>query len=284
MKFGQYLKTHAIDEWKRAYIDYRQLKKQIGRAEQELFAIDAGDPDDSSPGLNDDDENADWNLGAHEADRVRANAARAARAAAQGAAAGPGLNEAGLVTGRYRDVERGLDRNGVHRDDIEPGSPRKASRSPGPKPERTLSRESSNAPARALSPALSHSPSRGRSELSPEHDSDTTQGTGQALLRESPSGISGKSDGSQTRTRAFARPSAPTRDFNSPAKRRWRTGFSPDVSLRELQDAMPKQSRRFVAMLDRELERVSSFYADREEEAVKRYEELSAQWRELVSA
>jgi hypothetical protein len=37
-------------------------------------------------------------------------------------------------------------------------------------------------------------------------------------------------------------------------------------------------------VLDRELDRVSSFYADREEDAIKRFELLSLQWKELAGA
>lgn len=274
MKFGQYLRTHAIDEWKRAYIDYRQLKKQIGRAEQELLAIDAGDAEDSSPGV-EDESGFEASRAALEADRKRAAAARGARAAAQGAAAGPNLHAVGVVNGRNGDLERGRDGTDDEQDTtVKPAKP------PAEGPGRRLSSRSSHYASPALSPTFS----QGRSELSPEHDSDDTQKTGQALIRESPSDAGAKNDSpSETRTRSFSRPKPPTRDFSSPAKRKWRTGFSPDMSLRELQDAMPKQSRRFVNMLDRELERVSGFYADREGEAVERYEQLSAQWRELVS-
>ena len=277
MKFGQYLRTHAIDEWKRAYIDYRQLKKQIGRAEQELLAIDAGDAEDSSAGV-EEESGPEASLAAIEADRKRAAAARGARAAAQGAAAGPNLHEVGVVRSRNRDVERGLD--ALDDDEDEQDTTVEPAESPAEGPERRLSSRSSHYASPALSPTFS----RGRSELSPEHDSDDTQGTGQALIRESPADAGAKNDSPPvTRKRSFSRPKPPTRDFSSPAKRKWRTGFSPDMSLRELQDAMPKQSRRFVKMLDRELERVSGFYADREGEAVDRYEQLSAQWRELVS-
>jgi hypothetical protein len=276
MKFGQYLRTHAIDEWKRAYIDYRQLKKQIGRAEQELLAIDAGDAEDSSAGV-EDESGPEASLAALEADRKRAAAARGARAAAQGAAAGPNLHEVGVVRGRNRDVERGLD--GLD-DENEQATTVRSAKSPAEAPARRLSSRSSQDASPALSPTFSQA----RWELSPEHDSDDTQGTGQALIRESPADAGAKDDlRPAARMRSFSRPKPPTRDFNSPAKRKWRTGFSPDMSLRELQDAMPKQSRRFVKMLDRELERVSGFYADREGEAVERYEQLSAQWRELVS-
>lgn len=35
-------------------------------------------------------------------------------------------------------------------------------------------------------------------------------------------------------------------------------------------------------MLDRELQKTSAFYEDREIEAVRRFEDLSIQWRELA--
>ncbi|GAA5989572.1 hypothetical protein JCM10908_000534 [Rhodotorula pacifica] len=285
MKFGQYLRTHAIDEWKRAYIDYRQLKKQIGRAEQELLAIDAGEAEESTAEADDDGEDDgieghDAGRAAHQADRNRAATARQARADAQGGAAGPRLNQSGLVS-RNRDVERGLDANesDLDEDDGQQDQGAAPAGSPAALVDRKLSRQSSHSDPPPVSPTSS----QGRSELSPEHDSDATQGTGQALIRDPPSDFSGKSNAPKTRTRSFSRARPSTRDFNAPAKRRWRAEFSPDMSLRELQDAMPKQSRRFVKLLDRELERVSGFYADREEEAVKRFEELSAQWRELMN-
>lgn len=42
------------------------------------------------------------------------------------------------------------------------------------------------------------------------------------------------------------------------------------------------QCRRFFTLLDRELDKVSSFYGEREEAAIRRFEELSEQWKELA--
>jgi hypothetical protein len=66
--------------------------------------------------------------------------------------------------------------------------------------------------------------------------------------------------------------------------RRWRDGLSPSMELEEIYEKIPPQCRRFFTLLDKELERVTSFYADREAEAVERYEQLSYQWKELASA
>lgn len=66
-------------------------------------------------------------------------------------------------------------------------------------------------------------------------------------------------------------------------RRRWREGFSPNMDLPELFEHMTPQCRRFFTLLDRELERVTGFYADREEEAVRRFQQLRAQWDELAS-
>lgn len=47
-------------------------------------------------------------------------------------------------------------------------------------------------------------------------------------------------------------------------------------------NSLGPQCRRFFTLLDRELDKVSTFYGDREEGAVKRFEELSSQWKELA--
>lgn len=283
MKFGQYLRSHAIDEWRRAYIDYRQLKKQIGRAEQELVAIDAGERKESPSSDSEDADGRAFGRSSHQADRLRAAAARAAREAAQGGAAGPKLHDSVFV-GTMRDIERGdgestLDEDGDEDEDEDEVGGRPAAAQPK-RARRTLSGATSSEQSAKddptgvdlppLSPAMSDAP--------PEQDSDATRNSGQPLVRDGP-----RSDSvEQKPDMARSRPSY--RDFDTPGKRRWRAGFSPDMKLDELKRKMPKQSRRFLSMLDHELERVSGFYGDREDEAVKRYEELSAQWHELVSA
>ncbi|SGY45788.1 BQ5605_C001g00338 [Microbotryum silenes-dioicae] len=69
-------------------------------------------------------------------------------------------------------------------------------------------------------------------------------------------------------------------DFNP---KNFRPGFSNSMLLLRLLELAPPASKRFFGLMDDELERVSSFYADRETEAFARFEELSGQWKELQS-
>lgn len=115
--------------------------------------------------------------------------------------------------------------------------------------------------------------------------SDSTQGTDSPLKRQM-SRASVASNSSATggllkrlqmrRSESFITKSG---DFNP---KKWRAGYSARLSLRELYDAVPPASRKFFAILDRELDKVDTFYQDRESEAIKRFEELSVQWKELA--
>lgn len=67
-------------------------------------------------------------------------------------------------------------------------------------------------------------------------------------------------------------------DFNP---RRWRRGFDNDMKLREVLERCPPQSKRFFHLLDRELDRVCSFYAEREDEYQRRFDELRLNWQQL---
>lgn len=75
----------------------------------------------------------------------------------------------------------------------------------------------------------------------------------------------------------------PAGDFNP---KKWRKPFRGDMSISEILDvceSLPApQSTKFIAMLDRELHKTSTFYEDREADAVRRFEDLSLQWRELA--
>lgn len=63
--------------------------------------------------------------------------------------------------------------------------------------------------------------------------------------------------------------------------RHWRAGYPPTLTLDELLKILPRACRRFFTLLDRELEKVSAFYQEREDEAVKRFNDLAVQWKEL---
>lgn len=63
--------------------------------------------------------------------------------------------------------------------------------------------------------------------------------------------------------------------------KKWRKGYSPNLSLPELLAILPPTCKKFFALLDRELERVEAFYKERENEAIKRFDDLQSQWKEL---
>lgn len=75
----------------------------------------------------------------------------------------------------------------------------------------------------------------------------------------------------------------PAGDFNP---KKWRKPFTSNMSIAQVVDLCESLSAphcaKWFTILDRELDRVSKFYEDREAEAVKRFAELSMQWKELA--
>lgn len=262
---------------------YRQLKKQIGRASDELADIDEGGTGDVG-----DDPSGRSVPGAHAAAAERERAARVRESQLrQGGSAVPGAREPGGgdlhdVADEDRDLERGDHGSGSD------GRPRVA---------RLPKRDSNGAPAKSPTPAppaTSPLPSPGFSVMSSsagDPNSDDTNNSRKPINRLD-SQVSRKSPEREERSSGlphpFTRKPSLARDAiaGRPAdsRRKWREGFSGNMELDEVVEKCPTQCRRFFALLDRELERVSGFYADREAEASKRYEELSAQWRELAGA
>jgi hypothetical protein len=75
----------------------------------------------------------------------------------------------------------------------------------------------------------------------------------------------------------------PTLALSSPSSKsnKWRGGFPATLTREQLEIQLPDSCKRFFVILDRELERVQGFYGEREENAVKQFQELSSQWMEL---
>ncbi|GAA5899437.1 hypothetical protein JCM6882_009116 [Rhodosporidiobolus microsporus] len=261
MKFARYLNSHAIDEWRRAYINYRQLKKQIGRAEEELMRLDE-----------EEEEGGGTNGGQEE--RRRQDSSRSTAAAPR---QGPAHDERREAD---RDLERGRDQDDEADDEGAEEQHRDHDARHGSRPATPLSPVSShhveNSPL--ASPGIFH-----LSHASPDH-SDETGTTSRPLVRPT----SRTSSRHAVSVPHVPRPPPPGRGTSQRKEtlkgpnRRWRQGLSPTMELEEIHKEIPPQCRKFFTLLDRELERVSGFYADREGEAVKRYEDLSAQWRELA--
>ncbi|BGP02696.1 EXS family protein/ERD1/XPR1/SYG1 family protein [Rhodotorula toruloides ATCC 204091] len=274
MKFGRYLAAHQIDEWKRAYIDYRKLKKQIGRAEEELFDIDSGGIGETGEAGEDVRETA-------QDDERRAGSARRLQRQTSSSAAPEAVEEDGVAeAANGRDLERGSSEND---DDDEPTSPSSHNKRSQNSSSRAVKSRQSQPPA-STPP---HSP--GLSSSSHEHVSDTTQNTDRPLVtrkESSKSGISLKQQTSeQPLTQRHTRRFSTSKPAQGPRGQdgRWRKGLKSNMELSEVYERIPPQCRRFFTLLDRELERVTSFYADRETEATKRFEQLDAQWKELAN-
>ncbi|BGP16090.1 hypothetical protein JCM10213_007531 [Rhodosporidiobolus nylandii] len=251
MKFGRYINSHAIDEWRRAYINYRQLKKQIGRAEAELLELE--------------EEEEDGMKEARPA-RRRSSAKPADSGRQEGGDEAPSSpRQSRLVSFEQRDLERGrLDQPG--KEDDEGGAAKKDGRPPLP------GSLSSHQPSSEAPPA-----SRRLSRVSSaSHDHSDGTGTSSRPL------VRGGSQHSGHSLRLLRKPSDPKKDSARGPNRRWRDGLSPSMDLAEICERIPPQCRKFFTMLDKELERVSGFYSDREAEAVERYQQLSAQWKELA--
>ncbi|GAA5999027.1 Syg1p [Rhodotorula paludigena] len=273
MKFARYLNSHAIDEWRKAYINYRALKKQIGRAEDELLRVDEGytpatdrpaSPHDPTRGTVAPEEHAEF---------IRDRQYRPGDAAGAHHAGGGALEEPDLERGRSDEDE----------DEQNDATLASSARHP---PRRENGQSGSRAPSVNNKRPVSPLPSPDHSSSLGDPLSDDTQHTGRPLVQAarkpatSPQGDrhTDLSHGSTSPIKRLS--SQPTR---LDQRRRWREGFSPNMDLPELFEHMTPQCRRFFTLLDRELERVTGFYADREEEAVRRFQQLRAQWDELAN-
>lgn len=71
-------------------------------------------------------------------------------------------------------------------------------------------------------------------------------------------------------------------DFNP---KKFRNGFtdSSSTTISDFKASLSPQCKRFFDILDKELDRVADFYAEREEEAVKRFQELELNWKQLTA-
>lgn len=237
-----------------AYINYRQLKKAIGRAEQEWLEIDSQHDD------NDEDEDEDDS---------------------QHRQSGEGDDE--HLTRRVR--------LGPHDTDLERGEAGEGKRV-------QIHRAAHEA---TLAPTMSTSPTSNPSGFS--------SATVPAPSTRSRRATSVRSHRSTASTRFRARlasyslpgPSSPTKSAHDPSAakpsnrddfitragdfnpKRWRAGFDAAMDLDDERRKVPEHSARFFDQLDAELDKVTEFYKAREDEAGNRFDELSAQWHELVT-
>ena len=241
MKFGQELKQHSIDEWRKAYINYRYIKKLIGRAQLELEELDE----------------AGGAVPAPEAVHVIVDGN------GEGVEGGPtGFTSSPPTSPRLRKEEQQAketvvppeDGDGVGRRDMEEGE-----EPPSSEEDHRLAKQYSNGhesiPELVMFPGPMQSGSNGGQQ---------TRATTGGLLR----GLT------------MRKGSIPLVSDDAQKKdKKWR--YSPDTSLPDLLEQLPPASRKFFAVLDREFDRVSDFYEARELDAVRRFENLKEQWEAL---
>jgi hypothetical protein len=246
-----------IPELTFSFLQYRQLKKQIGRAEEELIAIDEGADEEKPPA---------------------AVKAKAEQRKGNGVPPPPQRDE-------QVDLERGKDESEEANDEVAADQGR---RNRSSRPASPLSPTSARSVRSVVeSPLASPGLDDVLSNSSREH-SDATHATDAPLVRAQSRASSHRSHQQPPQSpRPVQNLATHTSHRNNRPRvpsRRWRDGLSPSMELEEIYEKIPPQCRRFFTLLDKELERVTSFYADREAEAVERYEQLSYQWKELASA
>ncbi|KAL8291362.1 hypothetical protein RQP46_002340 [Phenoliferia psychrophenolica] len=264
MKFGRYLKDHSVEEWRRAYINYRLLKKAINKAALELEE------------------------GAEPVDPNRP---------------GEGLRRQASPDELERDLERGTQAD-AEEDEDDDGEPDgvEGQRTSGP-------RQSAPRPSWPAIPDLDPTSPAFSFRVDPPIQSATaTQRSTSGGNESQPSTVTTEHTASsmqhflQSSSTPNPRPparrdsrAAPTRQISIPRidmyltgamdvnPKKWRTGFPPTLSLPELLEILPPACKRFFTLLDRELDRVETFFKERETEAIKRFDDLQSQWKELAS-
>ncbi|GAA6063122.1 hypothetical protein JCM10212_002325 [Sporobolomyces blumeae] len=260
MKFARYLASHQIDEWHRKYIDYRALKKQIGRSEEELLELEAGNAENEDRSAN-----------------PRKNAPKPREQPGhQSTSPSEDAGDAGPI-----DVD-------TPQDDLESGRGAESDDADDERARRVRRNGSYGADSAASSAAVKTasairpSPLRRNSALSSSsrERSDETTRTNTRLVSKPPADKVDKTIGRRTSTDKFRTGERFRSD--DPTRRKWRFGLTPQDSLEDVLDKCPPQSRRFFKLLDRELDKVNAFWEDRQQEAIDRYDALGEQWKELA--
>ncbi|KAI5475192.1 SPX and EXS domain containing protein [Pseudohyphozyma bogoriensis] len=242
------------------YVNYRILKKLIGKAEKELEGEDEAqespqESDENERGRQDRD--VELGLGG-------------------GGARGGGESEA------QGERHGGRDGDAADDEDEDDGEPEVEADDVKP-----TTRPLSPAAKRVASDShiLSEDSSGGVSEV----PTATTQQSQKPFFRRDSYASTTTQRSATEQPPTSARPTSRRRDASFAITaagelnpKRWREGYPPTMSLPELYDKLPKANRKFFTVLDRELDRVSSFYQEREDDAVKRFQDLSSQWRELA--
>ncbi|GAA6010693.1 hypothetical protein JCM11491_002899 [Sporobolomyces phaffii] len=266
MKFARYLASHRIDEWRNGYVDYRQLKKQIGRAEDELLEMD--------------------DAGTGESDAVRKPKPSRRPTTESAVSISAPVHAVEDYRAHEMDLERGEGaEDSDDADDERVGTPAPLSKSPdvyehgqhSPPPAATDDDQDSVLKRPSTPRRLS-----GLSASSREHSDETTK-SGTNLVQKP----------SIDRKASKPRLPRPNGDLykpgmermrsheETPTLRKWRFGLTQKDTLEQVIDRIPPQSKKFFKLADKELAKVESFWEDRMEQAKARFEELGQQWQEL---
>ncbi|KAM0787692.1 hypothetical protein ACM66B_003754 [Microbotryomycetes sp. NB124-2] len=289
MKFGATLKQHRVEEWRTGYINYRLLKKQISKAAQELDAIDDGQ-----------DVEARVCVTASGGGRSGCATAAVARSRAASTKNPPRISdeEDGNSQHSAQDTSNGANAGDRRMATIATNGHDKPRSISMPTWDSQHASQSMTIPKKAssslrksavidergilvgsptesdLSTAI-HNASRPSGSDSPRRRNSTASNRSQQSA--SSAGLIRRIRSTRTKS-ATAGGLTPAGDFNP---RKWRKPFSSDMTFEQVFELCPPTSQRFIETIEGELERVVKFYEGRESDAVKRFEELSAQWQEL---
>ncbi|GAA5943461.1 Syg1p [Sporobolomyces koalae] len=275
MKFARYLASHRIDEWRNGYIDYRQLKKQIGRAEDELLELERNEKPGELP----------REIQQQPKRRETVDSA-ASNASPRHAVEDYLAHEADLERGAGAEDSDDADDERVKLPDVLSKSPDSYVQSPLSQPGNDVEVNEEDddhyGSIGARPPTLRRT--SGLSTSSREH-SDVTTKTANGLIAKPPN--SRKSSKARL-TRSAGDHFKPNLESaraadERPTLRKWRFELSHKNSLEEIMDRIPTQSQRFFKMTDKELAKVEAFWDDRMEQALKRFDELGQQWTELAT-
>ncbi|KAK4056864.1 Xenotropic and polytropic retrovirus receptor 1 [Microbotryomycetes sp. JL221] len=282
MKFGATLKQHRVEEWRTGYINYRLLKKQIAKAAQELDAIDDGDLEENRV----------------KASSRQGSSARDATTTSQPEQATANNADPGSDTAHRRLKDN---KNSSTTSSHQPGNDtrRRVASMPmwkhGSTDPITVPKASSSLRKSAViddhgiivgSPTESDGSNAidaptdriVRETVSRRRDSTASLRSHQSHQSTSSVGLIRRLKPTRNKSSAGLTGLTPAGDFNP---RKWRKPFSNAMSLEKVYELCPSTSKRFIDTIEGELARVAQFYESREADAVRRFEELSAQWQEL---
>lgn len=245
----------------------RQLKKQIGRAENELMEMDDGKTPESRAG----------GTGGGEGVRIPP---RKRQTTESGTSIEPPKHAAEDYEAHEIDLERGEEAEDSDDDERINNT---MSKSPDTYAQGHLSRRDTDYDSTSRDRPSTSRRISGMSASDREQSDETTRTGSNLVPKSSPSRKGSRNPLSKTSADLFKPGMERLRSSDErQTLRKWRFGLTHKNSLEEVFEKIPPQSQRFFKLTDKELSKVGAFWADRMEQAWKRFDELEGQWKELA--